>query len=284
MTEPLSPGEKLLNQRFMAEKCVTEQRAQKIWEELQQKGKMDGSSSSSLEESLVKCNAALESASINLEVVGIVFPHPTSTSNGSNSEDSQDDNEKNDDDENDDEPSPASASQRSKRGMATTTKYLAMIHKHTPQQNQDQRQSPSQLAFVKSCLGGPVTMNHRRAILEHLVQHTTAPRSALINLKNNLKNTVVSNENDIDNANTATTATTPNMSYTLNMAENCVDEMLQEQWLVDVGALDGNRKNRRISMQSQLALGPRTFMELSDVLTEQFGMDESALPQQLFYR
>lgn len=306
----LSIGEKLLNQRFLAERCITEQRAKEIWKNLYDQGKFNddhnnnntntttsSSSSSCLEDSLMKCNAALELANSNLEIVGIVFPHPTTTTTSSGSTPANDSDDNNDDNDQQSDHHNNNNNNKKKTTTTTTTKYLAMIHKHTPQQQQqitattshEQHQSPSQLAFVKSCLGGPIAMKHRRIIFEYLVQHTIASRSTLINLKNQ----VVVQQQQQQQTTTTTTTTNPIINYTLSMAENCVDEMIQDKWLFLVGTTDHNnnnnkennqKKNRRISMNTQIALSPRTFMELSHVLTEQLGMDENKLPQQLFYR
>ncbi|KAL7557728.1 hypothetical protein ACA910_006206 [Epithemia clementina (nom. ined.)] len=285
----LSSGEKLLNQRFLAEKCMTEERATRIWKELEGKGRMKvpgAAASSSLQDSLIKCNAALEMA--RLEIVGIVFPHPVASCNSN----SQGDNSQ---EEDEDEATP-SMSQRSANSSSKrqTTKYLAMIYKHTPVADSTQK-CASELCFAKS-LGGPMAIKHRRAILEHLTVHTAAKRSTLINLKNELqqkktnsKSSSSQNLNDDndegneENNDRTTSLSSPN--YTLAMAEHVVDDMLQDQWLIQVGSSSsGNGARRRTSMASQLALGPRSYMELSDMLTEQFGMDESKLPQQLFYR
>ena len=252
-TAPLSLGEKLLNQRLLAETCMTEERVQELWKGYHAKGQIEDASS--LQDSLVKCNSALQMA--NLEIVGIVFPHASARTQ--NTQDDDDDNEA----------ASPSLSQRSR----TTTKYLAMIHKHTPNGGDSStQQSASRIAFVKPCLGGPMAMKHRRAILEHLAHHATAPRSTLINLKNELRNRNSSSQDDEGD----TASSMPN--YSLDMAEQCLNGMVHDQWLVSTGG------KRRESMKSHLALGPRSFLELSDILTDQFGLEESALPQQLYYR
>mmetsp|Transcript_1601 Transcript_1601/g.2280 ORF Transcript_1601/g.2280 Transcript_1601/m.2280 type:complete len:226 (+) Transcript_1601:150-827(+) len=222
----LTTGEKLLIQRMLAEQCITENRAQELWSQLKSKGRID---SDSLEASLINCNGQLQL--ISLEIMGVVFPSPA--------------------DENDDTNTPSA------------TKYLALVDKHRPalggggDGDNEEIASATKLAFVKSTLGGPSAMNHRRAILQHLVDNTTATKADLINLKNEIKDS-------------------PN--YTLDMAETCVDSMLRDSWIILVAGA------RRKSMQSQVAMGPRTYMELSDLLTEQFDMEQSQLPQQLYYR
>uniref|UniRef100_A0A7S2YD67 Uncharacterized protein n=1 Tax=Entomoneis paludosa TaxID=265537 RepID=A0A7S2YD67_9STRA len=171
----------------------------------------------------------------NLEVMGVVFPKPG--------------------DENDD-------SNASPRTSGRTTTYLAMVDKHrsTSSGAGDDEEAPSatKLAFLKSTLGGPTAMNHRRLILEHLVANNTAPRADLVNLRSQLLSETT--------------------QYSLEAATTCVDSMIRDHWLVRVSS------SRRVSMNSQLALGPRTFMELPDLLTDQFGLEESQLPQQLYYR
>ena len=138
------------------------------------------------------------------------------------------------------------------------TMYLALVDKHRPAIGDEESPSATKIAFVKSTLGGPIAVNHRRAVLQHLVENSTASRADLINLKNSLKD---------------------NTNYTLEMAETCVNSMFRDHWIVSVS---GSGK-RRQSMQAKAALGPRTYVELSDLLVDQFEMDHEQLPQQIFY-
>ena len=221
----LSSGEKQFIQRILAEQCMTKARAQEFWSRLAQKGKIEADN---LDESLKKCNTQLQLA--GMAIVGIPFSLPSPK-----------------DDDNDEE-----------NANAPPTMYLALVDKHRPAMGDDEAPSATKIAFVKSSLGGPIAVNHRRAVLQHLVEHTTASRADLINLKNTLK----------DNSN-----------YTLDMAETCVNSMFRDHWIVSVS---GGGK-RRQSMHAKAALGPRTFLELWDLLLDQFDMDRDQLPQQIFY-
>lgn len=64
-----------------------------------------------------------------------------------------------------------------------------------------------------------------------------------------------------------------NLNITLNDADSLLSTLLEECWLeVDKG--DGNQ------MKGQVQLAPRAYLELSAVLTEEFGMEDERMPQQ----
>jgi hypothetical protein len=66
MVEPLTRGQKMFNQRILAEHCIPEEEARQIWEDLRRDNDMGGSK---MEESLVICNKQL--AYTGLEIVAV---------------------------------------------------------------------------------------------------------------------------------------------------------------------------------------------------------------------
>jgi Nse1 non-SMC component of SMC5-6 complex len=133
-------------------------------------------------------------------------------------------------------------------------------------------------------------INLSRLIFEKLVQDGQADRATLINLKKDL--TIVE------------------ASFTLEKAHAVVQALQDEKFIKEVetvapAAATGDdddedeeengsssqqqrRQQRRTSkpgtMRASMALAPRAFMELGYLFVEQFGMDKSELPQQLYFR
>mmetsp|Transcript_377 Transcript_377/g.520 ORF Transcript_377/g.520 Transcript_377/m.520 type:complete len:206 (-) Transcript_377:1232-1849(-) len=107
--------------------------------------------------------------------------------------------------------------------------------------------NPHQLAYI-------------RLILEKLVSGA-ASRVDLINLKQNL--------------------TEPHTGKVgMEQAEECIDRLLDQQWLV----LEGDEnQSRRASMNALINIAPRTYLELSRLLID-FGMPKEDLPQFIFHR
>jgi hypothetical protein len=68
MAQPLTRGQKMLNQRFLAEHCVDEGRARQIWEDLSRENEQD-MGGSTLEDTLTSCNKQL--AFVGLEIVSV---------------------------------------------------------------------------------------------------------------------------------------------------------------------------------------------------------------------
>ena len=97
-----------------------------------------------------------------------------------------------------------------------------------------------------------------RAVLEKLAGSETAARMDLINLRNGIKE--------------------PYKQIPIDAAEHCIDSLLEEFWLLTCA-----EKNRRKSMNAQYKIGPRTYLELSSLLTD-FGMPKEELPQFIFHR
>jgi hypothetical protein len=105
--------------------------------------------------------------------------------------------------------------------------------------------------------------------LEHLSDGPCS-RANLLNLKNSLKG---------------------NESLTTDQAVACLDRLIAEQWVWAAAETTSNddssgtggrlRRRPRSSMKTQLALAPRTYMELSYMLVDQFGMEHADLPQQI---
>ena len=70
MTEPLTRGQKMFNQRLLAEHCITQERTQQIWHDLEETaGDMGGDT---LEASLASCNQQLQA--VGLEIVSVSMP------------------------------------------------------------------------------------------------------------------------------------------------------------------------------------------------------------------
>jgi len=97
-----------------------------------------------------------------------------------------------------------------------------------------------------------------RLVLEKLVETEHAARMDLVNLRMALKD--------------------PYKAIPIDAAEHCIDTLLEEYWLVPVSNAD-----RRKSMKAEYQIGPRTYLELSSLLTD-FGMPAEDLPQMIFHR
>ena len=107
-------------------------------------------------------------------------------------------------------------------------------------------------------------VNLSRLVLEKLCQDGATDRATLINLKKDLK--------DVE------------ASFTLDKAHAVVQALQDEKWIKEVRTETDGRQPKRGSMQATMALAPRAYMELGYLFVEQFGMDKSELPQQLYFR
>lgn len=116
----------------------------------------------------------------------------------------------------------------------------------------------SKKAFQDAIFQPPTQQAYVKAVLEKLVQNGATARSTLINLKNDMTETIP-----------------------LLCAEDALERLLEEKWLVE---LEGPRAARRGSNVAEIVLGPRTYCELSYLLTEEFNMDPNDLPQQIYHR
>ena len=116
-------------------------------------------------------------------------------------------------------------------------------------------------AIAKASFSHVYTPHERafiRIVLEHLVETEKAPRMDLVNLRQKL--------------------TDPYKPITIDAAEYCIDSLLEEFWLVPASDAD-----RRKSMKAEYQIGPRSYLELSTLLTD-FGMPKDDLPQMIFHR
>ncbi|GKY92775.1 hypothetical protein MPSEU_000247300 [Mayamaea pseudoterrestris] len=123
----------------------------------------------------------------------------------------------------------------------STIKYYAMVNSY-----------PDEIG-KKSFMQGtfPGEFSYIKIILENLVEEPQ-PLAFLLNLR--------SQAND------------PN-KVTLQAAEQIIHKLIDAKWL----DWSSNRKGNSALIQ----LAPRTYMELSHMLTEEFGMDKEALPQMI---
>mmetsp|Transcript_23462 Transcript_23462/g.42578 ORF Transcript_23462/g.42578 Transcript_23462/m.42578 type:complete len:200 (+) Transcript_23462:94-693(+) len=97
-----------------------------------------------------------------------------------------------------------------------------------------------------------------RLMLEKIVEEDACTRMDLINLRLNLKD--------------------PYKQIPIDAAEYCIDSLISECWLTP------KSQDRRKSMNAEYELGPRTYLELSSLLTDSFGMPKDELPQMIFHR
>lgn len=111
----------------------------------------------------------------------------------------------------------------------------------------------------------PAEREYTRKVLESLVQNDDQEdqkntRMDLINLRNTL-----------------------DQKYKMNVeeTEHCLDRLLDEHWLSKEATEQGNKENRRKSMKTAYAIGPRTYLELRHLLND-FGLEE--LPQCIYHR
>lgn len=153
------------------------------------------------------------------------------------------------------------------RGIVdNNTRYYAMVNKE-----------PDSIAKAGLASGFASTeeVNYIRLILEHLSEGPCS-RANLLNLRNSLKG---------------------NESLTTDQAVVCLDRLITQHWVWAAAATtaasdqdsDDDQTSRRrrpparYSMQTQLALAPRAYMELSYMLVDQFGMEHADLPQQIVF-
>ena len=132
------------------------------------------------------------------------------------------------------------------------TKYHAIINQHAD--------AVAKQAFSHSF--NPHERSMIRLILEKLVTDgvdTPCQRKDLVNLRAELVEPY---------------------KLTLQGAEHVVETLVQEQWLV---VSESATQSRRDSMQATLQLGPRSYLELSHLLTD-LGLPQEELPQFIFHR
>lgn len=210
MSEPLSTGQKIFNQRLLAEHCLVETQAQALYEELQQT--YEDLQDLSLTDCIKSANAQLQY--LGLEIVAISMPSE-------------------------------------ENGKKKTVRHYAMVNKFPD--------DIAKQAFQATVFQPASQQSYVKAVLEKLVQDGATARSTLLNLKNDLA---------------------ADSKITLLTAEDALERLLEEKWLVE----SSSSGNRRGSNAAEIQLGPRAYCELSYLLTEEFGMDKDDLPQQIVLR
>jgi len=114
-----------------------------------------------------------------------------------------------------------------------------------------------------SLIYGPADRHYMRIVLEALVVGGGAEesqlRSKLINVRADLP---------------------AGLSVSMDRAEVVIENMLEEHWLAHDLATSAKRRD---TMNAKIRLGPRSFLELSHVLTD-LGYPQEDLPQFFYYR
>jgi len=154
MSESLSVGQQILNQRLLAEHCLTEEETQELYASVAEY--CDNNDNSSLADTLASCNAQLQY--LGLEIVAVNLPNHENRSNDENSDSSKQNN----------------SSSKHQRYYAMVNKFPDDIAKAAFQAHLFQ--PPQQQAYVK-------------AVLQKLCQGDddgTATRAVLLNLRNDL--------------------------------------------------------------------------------------------------
>lgn len=113
---------------------------------------------------------------------------------------------------------------------------------------------PAVTTTLHALWGGTAEHGLVWAVLGHLVENTTASLHTLVNLRESVE---------------PPTDSTGFKPPSLSAAEALVERLLEEKWLVKDGS------------SSELRLGPRTFCELSYLLTEKLGMAPEDVPQRI---
>lgn len=125
------------------------------------------------------------------------------------------------------------------------TTYYSLINKHGDE--------VAKQGFAATWGGGTAEVNYVRLVLSKLAEGPCS-RAQLNNSRNEIKE----------------------KNFDVDTAQLILDRLLDEFWIMPE---TGQEKQRRSSNQIKLALGPRSFMELSYLLEDQFGMDKADIPQ-----
>ena len=136
-------------------------------------------------------------------------------------------------------------------GYTEKQKYHAIINRHDDE-------------VAKKSFGFTFIQHEKaliRLVVEKLVEDGSSDRKTLINLRSDLKEPY---------------------KLTLPQAEHCIEVLLEEEWLI-LGPEEENGARRRESIQAKVRMGPRSYLELSQVLTN-MGLGEEELPQFIFHR
>jgi Nse1 non-SMC component of SMC5-6 complex len=252
----LAQGMKMFNQRLLAEHCLSDLDARALWEEIREREYDMGEGTKSFEECIASSNDALKDA--GLEIVGVSIPDHSSESNQS------------------------PQNRPTKRSLV---RYYSIINRF-----------PDDVA--KKCFQNmfpPQQQAYVRLVFEKLVEGGPATRATVLNYKNLLNDNgrnsnqssrltmsqMTENTAEVPNEDGDDTSVLTKTVLTLPMVEDVLERLLAEKWLIM--KLDGTG-SRRSSNSSLVDIGPRSYMELSYLLVDEFGMEKDDLPQQIYHR
>jgi hypothetical protein len=254
MSQSLTLGQKVFNQRLLAEHCLSETQASALFEELQQTYPDLSEGFNSLHDCIKSSNGQLRH--LGLEIVAIAMPAKYGVVSVA---DEEEENEENDDDNTMSQTSNSGPTKRSSSnplsGSSTTTLHYAIVNKFPDEVAKKTWQAAifqplTQQAFVK-------------AVLERLSREGATPRSTLLNLKNTVSGSASSER------------------ITLGSAEEALERMLSDKWIVPAKSSKKGRRGTTLSSNGSIVLGPRAFCELTYFLTDEFGMEAQQIPQQI---
>jgi Nse1 non-SMC component of SMC5-6 complex len=268
-TEALSGAQQMFNQRLLAAHCLGEREAVQLYESILQE--CDDSNATPFADSLAASNAQLQH--LGLEIVAVSLPRQQQlrTNKGSNNNNNGEEEDYDDDDADDADgaSSPSSAQQKQQY-----ERHFAMVNKFPD--------DVAKVAFQHSSIFHQ-QQRYVKAVLEKLVvEGPSLSRADLINVKNDLKNQKKNRQGDDEDDGTGGGGV-----VTLGTAEATLEHMLDEKWVVEVVVAknDGSKRRRKgRNAATLIAIGPRTYCELSHMLTDEFGLDPADLPQQICYR
>ena len=286
----------MFNQRLLAAHAWTEAQAHHIYtQELLPTVSNDDDDDRntvdrvSLTETIQCCNGHL--SDFGLEIVSITLPDYTKLQVNDHDDDEEEAQDDEEEEEEDTEDRPPSNSKSSRRSSTTTTtrnssnttpattsttiKYYTIIN-----------QFPDAIAkeIYQPFLFQPngTLQGYVQHVVWHLSQQypTPAARATILNLKNSIPNSSRSTTNPAEvaavetivppsSAASSSVVLPPSPKVTLSQAEDMLERLLDEQWLMEVVVLSAT-KNRRTSSSSshnaKIALGPRALGELSYLL------------------
>ena len=234
MSEALSTGQQVFNQRLLAAHCLSEPELTKLYKSLQEQ--QEDLQGVRMTETMGACNAQLQY--LGLEIVAVILP--------SEEEDDHDDDQNN-----------------------KNIRHYAMVNKFPD--------DISKICFQSHIFQPPEQQSYVKAVLQKLVDSISGSTE---DEDDDGDENTSRNRTPATRQNKITRATLLNLNrdakITLASAEECLDRLLDEKWLLC--------NNQKRTNQSLVRLGPRAYGELSYLLTEEFGMEASDLPQQILLR
>ena len=253
--DELGIAQKMFNQRLLAEHCWTEAQAQHIYtDEILPSCSATGDSGPrdiSLIDTIKLCNSHL--SDFGLEIVSITVPDYTN----------QDSNDDDDDEEEEDEERP----QRHPIS-SNTIKYYTMVNKFPDTITKE--------VYQNYLFQPPTLQSYVKQVLLHLARHYPTPstRATLLNLKNNT-NENLSSTTSHDGDGHASQATSTSVvvvappKVSLSNAEDMLERLLDEQWVMEVVTTNRNHKSQRrnSTTNTKIAIGPRALGELSYLIS-----------------